>query len=278
MGQSSAVVVLLYSSQLYGFAVQSRWISFLMVSTLGDDLRPELSPFVCGTGHYEIQSKINSGGGGTASAVYSASALETKGSVAIKTSWPSRVYLRWPPETSAQVVLGECRVLHHLAESGVSGIELCLDSCYDPHKDEASIILSPLFAPSQNGNDPDESVAVVANMPATLKNKGAASIAQTAFQMITKGNMVSRDIQLLVNEDNGSVLWIDFTEMVPLSPPTFSKKDLEAIDSFLLDTRRYMQDSESLSVARAAVHAEVRKNDGNVPLAILERLEAAGLY
>jgi hypothetical protein len=250
-----------------------------MVGTLGDGLNLELvSPLVCGTGQYDINSQVNSGGGGTASAVYSALASEPKGSVAIKTSWPSRLYLRWPPETSASVVLNECRVLQHLAESGVTGIELCLDSCYDPSKDESSIVLSPLFPPSQNGNNPDKSVERLANMPASLRSKAAASIAQTAVQMITKGDMISRDIQLLVNEDNGSVLWIDFTQMVKLSPPTYSKKELEAVDSFLLDARRYMQDYESLSVARAAVQAEVRKNEGKVPLPILERLKAAGLY
>ena len=193
-----------------------------------------------------VTAKINSGGGGTASAVYSAvTAPPESQPVAVKVSWPARLYVaKWPPTTSADVVLRECKALQRLAAAGVDNVERCVDSCYDAKTDQASVVLAPLFTAGSNGNDPDDSAATVAALPPALQQRVARQVARTAVQMLLNAHLASRDIQLLVNAQTGDVLFIDFTEMAEAD-------DDAVVTAFLRDARRYIAPS-SLGAAREA--------------------------
>ena len=233
----------------------------------------------CGSTAYKITSKINTGGGGTAAAVYSATNA-AHSTLAVKESWAGRVYLKWPPATAASVVLNECRVLQHLADAGVDNVVRCVDSCYDLGADQATSLLSPLFPQGQNGNDPDATASVVASMrPGGPQQQRVAQIvARTIVQMLGKANTASRDIQLLVNADTGDALFIDFTETVALTPPGYSKAQLEVVDRFLADALRYIP-PESLPAARAAAGAAALESEdhGGMASPIVQRLRVAGL-
>ena len=250
------------------------WGSFILAASFSAPSTLTNPTSTCGSTAYEITSKINTGGGGTAAAVYSATNA-AHSTFAVKESWPGRVYLKWPPSTAASVVLAECRVLQHLADAGVDNVVRCVDSCYDLGADQATSLLSPLFPQGRNGNDPDTTASVVASMHpgGPQQQRVAQTVAQTVVQMLGKANTASRDIQLLVNVETGEALFIDFTETLALTPPGYSKEQLDAVDRFLADALRYIS-TESLPAARAAALAEVRRG---IAAPIVQRLRVAGL-
>jgi len=210
----------------------------------------------CGTSNYEIIEQINKGGGGTAAAVYAARTSDSDSEVVVKVvkeSFANRWYIRrFPPTSSADLVLKECQVIHRLNEAKVENIERCVDSCTE-EGGRSRILLEPKFSSKGGSSDPDDTRQVVRSIRnAKIRTSIIEKMTRTVIEIIESG-FVSTDIQLLVDAESGDVLFIDFTETKPLTVPP----NLDAVELFLRDLLSYINedDVEGLAAARESARS-----------------------
>jgi hypothetical protein len=224
----------------------------------------------CGATSFERIEQINKGGGGTAAGVYSA---QSRGSTQVedlvmKESFPNRWYVRrFPPTSSADLVLKECDVIRRLNDANVENIEKCIDSC-STEEGSSRILLAPKFVvPSKGGSsDPDDTRQVVRSIRDTkVRTEILEKMTRTVVEMLAAG-FASSDIQLLVNAESGEVLFIDFTETRPLTVPP----NLDAVEQFLRDLLSYRNDYDddgktAISAAARSVLLDPIRSQGLSP-------------
>lgn len=187
---------------------------------------------VCGGHTYAILREVGDEGGSGTGRVYSARSEEGD-SVAIKQSWPRRVYLSsW--RTSSGVVAHECSVLR--ATRLVPGVERCLASSYDPLADQTTLVLSPLFVGATNEDANPDTSSLASIRDPSLRDRSTRRYLTTVVSLLLDAKVASPDVQLLVNSSSGEFLVIDFTEARQLGAPVrgrLSKEDLSLVRRFL---------------------------------------------
>lgn len=138
----------------------------------------------------------------------------------IKVSWAG----------STKSVIRECRTLQRLEEKGVGSAERCLGELpyqYDKEDDEGRImIVVQPYVPN--------AVASVDAVDGTTEQRLAVQqIATTTVQMLA-ANIVTIDVQPLIDQRTGNVIFIDMTEAQELRPP-FSFLDQVLMGSFVTE-------------------------------------------
>jgi len=140
--------------------------------------------------------------------------------ILIKVSWAG----------SAKSVIRECRTLQRLEEKGVGSAERCLGELpYQYDNDDAEgrvmIVVQPYVR---------NAVASVDDVDGTQEQRLAVQqIASTTVQMLA-ANIVTIDVQPLIDQHTGTVIFIDMTEAQELRPP-FSFLDQVFMGSFVTE-------------------------------------------
>ena len=171
------------------------------------ELRKQLSSFKS----FSLQNPVllGSGGGGS---VFSARAGESGKDLAVKVSW-----IR-----SAASVKRECDILSRLEENGTRNVEKCLGAeQYPQDTRRLMILLDPAVGNTENS---------VTGVNKDVQALSVQAIVKTMVDMLA-ANVVTTDVQPLINRETGDVLFIDMTEAQVMSaPPTFL--DLALASSF----------------------------------------------
>jgi len=178
---------------------------------------------------------LGSGGGG---AVFSTSMQDGSGKdIAIKVSW-----IR-----SALSVKRECETLKKLEENGTRNVEKCLGvEDYPQDTRRVMIAIEPVV---------DNTVATVTSVNKDVQALSVQAIMKTLVDMLV-ANVVTIDVQPLINKETGEVLFIDMTEAQILStPPTFL--DLALTSSFCAEMASLVPESLG-EVASATLLEELR--------------------
>lgn len=172
----------------------------------------ELSDPLASFSRYKLTNPIllGSGGGG---AVFATHPLTGPNSdIAVKISWVR----------SASSVERECKVLQDLELKHTRNVERCLGmETYPPDRKRVMIALKPVV---------DNAVASVDQINQDVQPLAVQSIVRTLLDMLN-ANVVTADVQTLMEKETGSVVFIDMTEAQTMaSPPSFL--DLALASSF----------------------------------------------
>lgn len=165
---------------------------------------------------------LGSGGGGAVFSMEDArNSKNNNKNVAVKVSW----------RRSATSVENECHILELLQDSRVSGVETCLGQApYPADNTRVVIALQPVF--TQDDND------VFVNSVSDIKgldqqSRAVQSIVQTMMEMLA-ARIVYTDVQPLISQLSGDVLFIDLTEAKQvLQASDISVVDLSLASSFV---------------------------------------------
>lgn len=198
---------------------------------------------------------LGSGGGG---AVFSVKDFESNDDFALKVSWTN----------SEESVRKECKILNALEKARSNRhVETCLgiESYSKQDNDRVMIALQPVV---------DNPVASVSSLNEKLQTKCVQSIIETMVDFLS-ANIVTIDVQALINQETGDFWLIDLTEASELSsPPSFL--DLALANSFLSELITLIPDQlmnfASEILLRELIYAE-SKSDGYFSREILELLE-----
>lgn len=163
----------------------------------------ELSDPLTSFSRYKLANPIllGSGGGG---AVFSTHSLDGQNKdIAVKISWVR----------SASSVERECRILKELEHKNTRNVETCVGvERYPQDTQRAVIALEPVV---------DNAVARVDKINQDVQVLAVQSIVRTLIDMLG-ANVVTTDVQALMDRESGSVLFIDMTEAQIMSnPPSF---------------------------------------------------------
>jgi hypothetical protein len=220
---------------------------------------------------------LGSGGGGAvfsmevdgsksnnANSQQSSSSKSATSNVAVKVSW----------RRSAASVENECHILQLLQESSVSGVETCLGQApYPTDPTRVMIALQPVFTPDDNGND------VMVNSVSDIIGRNQQS---RAVQAIVKNMMemlaartVTTDVQPLISQQTGDVLFIDLTEAKVLQPSvdTISVVDLSLASSFVSEMLSRIPDTLQ-DVAAKTLWQELQVVGDRLPIQFCEILRS----
>lgn len=156
---------------------------------------------------------LGSGGGGAVFSTDAHDGTNSQQKIAIKVSWVG----------SANSVKNECEILQRLEENQTRNVERCLGmEVYPQDLRRIMIALEPVV---------DDAIANIAGETREVQEKVTQGIVRTMVDMLV-ANIVTTDVQLLINRETGSVLFIDMTEAKEMSnPPTFL--DLALASSFI---------------------------------------------
>ena len=150
---------------------------------------------------------VGYGGGGS---VYS---FDTERDLLVKISWTD----------SAKSVKRECDTLQYLQSKQVTATERCLGVQPYPYDTQRVMIAVTPYV-----RDAVASIGELANPD--LQAKAVQQVAQTLVQMLIH-NIVTIDVQPLISQTTGEVIFIDMTEALILHPP-FSFLDQALVGSF----------------------------------------------
>jgi hypothetical protein len=144
---------------------------------------------------------LGSGGGG---AVFSTDAHDgSNKKVAIKVSWVR----------SADSVKRECEIMRKLEENNTRNVERCLG--LEPYAEDTRRIVVALEPVVNNPT------AIIIGETPEVQKKVVQAIIRTMVDMLV-ANVVTSDVQILIEKDTGSTLFIDMTEANEMSfPPSF---------------------------------------------------------
>ena len=160
---------------------------------------------------------LGAGGGGAVFATHPMNDLNTnniKNDVAVKISWTR----------SASSVEHECKVLQELEVKRTRNVERCLGmEAYPPDSKRVMIALQPVV---------ENAVSRVDKINPNVQPVAVQRIIQTLLDML-HANIVTTDVQTLMDKDTGKVLFIDMTEAQTMSTPTPSYLDLALASSFI---------------------------------------------
>jgi len=172
------------------------------------ELHQQLSSFKS----FSLQNPVLLGSGGGGSVFSTRASGESGKDFAVKVSW-----IR-----SAASVKRECDILSRLEENGTRNVEKCLGSeQYPQDTRRVMILLEPVV---------DSTVSSVTGVNKDVQALSVQAIVKTLVDMLA-ANVVTTDVQPLINRETGDVLFIDMTEAQVMSaPPTFL--DLALASSF----------------------------------------------
>jgi hypothetical protein len=210
---------------------------------------------------------LGSGGGG---AVFSMedvsknvpSSKSANANMAVKVSW----------RRSAASVENECHVLQLLQESSVSGVETCLGQApYPTDPTRVMIALQPVF--TQND--------VMVNSVSDIKgydqqSRAVRSIVKNLMEMLA-ARTVYTDVQPLISQKTGDVLFIDLTEakviLASNSASDISVVDLSLASSFVSEMLSRIPDSLQ-DVAAQTLWQELQVVGDRLPVQFCEILRS----
>jgi hypothetical protein len=208
---------------------------------------------------------LGSGGGG---AVFSMedvsknvpSSKSATGNVAVKVSW----------RRSAASVENECHVLQRLQESSVSGVETCLGQApYPTDPTRVMIALQPVFTQD------DVMVNSVSDIIGLdQQSRAVRSIVKNMMEMLA-ARTVTTDVQPLLSQKTGDVLFIDLTEakVILASVDTISVVDLSLASSFVSEMLSRIPDTLQ-GVAAQTLWQELQVVGDRLPVQFCEILRS----
>lgn len=182
----------------------------------------ELSdPLLTSFSEYKLTNPIllGSGGGGAVFAVNpminNNDAKNESDDIAIKISWVR----------SASSVKRECQVLQELEQKHTRNVERCIGmESYPPDTSRVMIALQPVV-------EKENVVSRVDKVNPNMQPFAVQALIRTLIDML-HANIVTTDVQTLINKETGQVLFIDFTEAQQMASPNPSFLDLALALSF----------------------------------------------
>jgi hypothetical protein len=209
---------------------------------------------------------LGSGGGG---AVFSMEDVSKKApsskstatsNVAVKVSW----------RRSAASVENECHVLQRLQESSVSGVETCLGQApYPTDPTRVMIALQPVFTQD------DVMVNSISDIIGLdQQSRAVRSIVKNMMEMLA-ARTVTTDVQPLLSQKTGDVLFIDLTEakVILASVDTISVVDLSLASSFVSEMLSRIPDTLQ-GVAAQTLWQELQVVGDRLPVQFCEILRS----
>ena len=183
----------------------------------------------------EQPTLLGSGGGGGVFSFHSRNSIDSNDNfLAVKVSWLG----------SSESVEKECNVLQFLSNTNTRNIEKCIAQMNYPYDTRrVMIVLSPVIS-----NDP---VSTLSKIESKLQPYAVKSVIGTLIDMLS-ANVITVDVQPLISQQTGDVVFIDFTEAQFLSskqPPTFL--DLAQISAFCAEMMALIP-SESIELQKLA--------------------------
>jgi hypothetical protein len=208
---------------------------------------------------------LGSGGGGAVFSMEDANskskqnAASSSKAVAVKVSW----------RRSAISVENECHILQLLQDSSVSGVETCLGQApYPPDPTRVMIALQPVFTQD------DVIVNSVSDIDGLDKQSRAVkSIVRTMMEMLA-ARTVTTDVQPLISQQTGDVLFIDLTEGKILASGVdthISVVDLSLASSFVSEMLSRVPESLQ-GVAAKTLWQELQAVGDRLPIEFCEIL------
>jgi hypothetical protein len=220
---------------------------------------------------------LGSGGGG---AVFSmeVDASKSKNGIAPQTSSSksatSNVAVKVSWRRSAASVENECHILQLLQESSVSGVETCLGQApYPTDPTRIMIALQPVF--TQDDNDNDVMVNSVSDIIGrNQQSRAVQAIVKNMMEMLA-ARTVTTDVQPLISQQTGDVLFIDLTEakVLKASVDTISVVDLSLASSFVSEMLSRIPDSLQ-DVAAKTLWQELQVVGDRLPVQFCEILRS----
>ncbi|KAK1737984.1 hypothetical protein QTG54_011278 [Skeletonema marinoi] len=178
----------------------------------------ELSNPLTSFSEYKLTNPILLGAGG-GGAVFATHPMNDGSSthnndVAVKISWVR----------SASSVEHECKVLQELEVKHTRNVEWCVAmETYPPDIKRVMIALQPVV---------ENAVSRVDKIIPDVQPLAVQAIVQTFIDML-HANVVTTDVQTLMDKETGKVLFIDLTEAQTMTTPTPSYLDLALASSFI---------------------------------------------
>jgi hypothetical protein len=209
---------------------------------------------------------LGSGGGG---AVFSMevdgsknvpSSKSTTANVAVKVSW----------RRSAASVENECHVLQWLQESRVSGVETCLGQApYPTDPTRIMIALQPVFTQD------DVMVNSVSDIIGLDQQSRAVKAIMKNMMEMLAARTVTTDVQPLLSQKTGDVLFIDLTEakVILASVDTIYVVDLSLASSFVSEMLSRIPDTLQ-DVAAQTLWQELQVVGDRLPVQFCEILRS----
>jgi hypothetical protein len=207
---------------------------------------------------------LGSGGGG---AVFSMEDINSKSNKSPSSSSKVAVKVSWG--RSAASVENECHILQLLQDSSVSGVETCLGQApYPTDPTRVMIALQPVFTQD------DVMVNSVSDIDGLDKQSRAVkSIVKTMMEMLA-ALTVTTDVQPLISQQTGDVLFIDLTEAKVLALGTdthISVVDLSLASSFVSEMLSRIPESLQ-GVAAKTLWQELQAVGDRLPVEFCEIL------
>jgi hypothetical protein len=201
---------------------------------------------------------LGSGGGGAVFSMEDAKSNKNAPSkVAVKVSW----------RRSAVSVENECRILRLLQDSSVSGIETCLGQApYPTDPTRIMIALQPVFTQ----DDVVNSVSEIKGLD--KQSRAVKSIVKTMMEMLA-ARTVTTDVQPLISQQTGGVLFIDLTEAKVLALVDISVVDLSLASSFVSEMLSRIPDTLQ-GIAAKTLWQELQAVGDRLPVQFCEILRS----
>lgn len=180
----------------------------------------ELSdPLLTSFSEYKLTNPIllGSGGGGAVFATHPImmKSDSNKDDIAVKVSWVP----------SASSVERECQVLQELERKHTRNVERCIGmEPYPSDTRRVMIALQPVV-------EKENVVSRVDKINPNMQPFAVQALIHTLIDML-HANIVTTDVQTLMNKETGQVLFIDFTEAQQMASPNPSFMDLALASSF----------------------------------------------
>jgi hypothetical protein len=198
---------------------------------------------------------LGSGGGGAVFSMENAKGDKNAPSlVAVKVSW----------RRSAASVEKECQILRLLQDSSVSGVVTCLGQApYPTDPTRAMIALQPVFT-----QDVVNSISEIEGLD--KQSHAVQSVVQTMVEMLA-ARTVTTDVQPLISQRTGDVLFIDLTEAKVLASADISLVDLSLASSFVSEMLSLVPESLQ-GIAAKALWQELEAVGDRLPVQFCEIL------
>ncbi|KAL7503334.1 hypothetical protein ACHAWX_000581 [Stephanocyclus meneghinianus] len=179
---------------------------------------------------------LGSGGSGAVFSFAVDSSSSSSPSSRIETDPQQRVAIKVSWKSSRTSVQNECTVLQAMERYHVPHVERCLGAQAYPYEDgRIMIALQPALA------SPSGITSSISNVPPDRQEKAVKQVMETMAAML-HANIITVDVQTLISEETGEVLFIDFTEAMTLSLPATSK-DIVAVVGFCNEIKALVPDS-----------------------------------
>lgn len=176
----------------------------------------ELSNPLTSFSQYKLTNPIllGAGGGGAVFATHPMNGPNNNADVALKISWVR----------SASSVERECKVFQELETKQARNVERCLGmETYPLDSQRVMIALQPVV---------ENAVSRIDKINPNVQPLAVQAIVRTFLDML-HANVVTTDVQTLMDKETGEVLFIDMTEAQTLATPTPSYLELALASSFV---------------------------------------------